>query len=326
MMRERLTMFVPWEITTRCNLQCVYCHVRGDHPGPSPLTVRDAVIAMRDWLGPTHDLNVFWTGGEPTLRPDIVTGVAADLESQGVQFGLCTNGTLLRDEWFRQAILATYKKVTVSVDSVTGPDPLRGGLDYVRLWDGLSALCCERSEAGTPIVSVAVTLSKANIESVAAICSRAAKAGVDRVEMRPLQCAPHDVEKAAFALDVDDLRHFDAILQAKEDLSDHLFVDVPPAYLDRIRSYVKRQMPSPQGCLAGRCVLFVDSAMQVHPCCSFFPREQGIPLTDALAGTPLELADRIQMIVRDSAAISCRFCLDMANVEIASRTHMLEAM
>ncbi len=129
-------------ITDRCNFQCTYCM-------PEKVTFRSAADLMSDdeilvFTRLFADLGFYkvrLTGGEPTLRPNIVELVGRIAHVPGVQtLTMTTNGVLLKD-LARPLAQAGLQRVNISLDSL---DPARfcevtrrGSLESV--WEGIHA-------------------------------------------------------------------------------------------------------------------------------------------------------------------------------------------
>ncbi|MDR1920954.1 MAG: radical SAM protein [Candidatus Adiutrix sp.] len=82
-------------LTTRCNLACKYCY-NGDQAGEdmTPATIKNALNLAAGGSGPLH---IQFTGGEPTLAPDLMAYAADEARRLGRETHLAvqTNGTLL---------------------------------------------------------------------------------------------------------------------------------------------------------------------------------------------------------------------------------------
>ena len=146
-------------LTTRCNLACRYCY-HGDQAGEdmSPETLRRA-LARAAGPGPLH---VQLTGGEPTLRPDLMALAAEEAGRlpRPVSLAAQTNGTLLTPE-----IVALCRKERIEIGvSLDGPlavnESVRGGSSA--LLAGLRLL-----EAQAVGFNVTTVVSRANAESLA---------------------------------------------------------------------------------------------------------------------------------------------------------------
>jgi cyclic pyranopterin phosphate synthase len=149
--------YLRLSVTDRCNFKCVYCLPNGcpRGSGEQPLSLAEIDQLVRGFAGLG-----FWkvrlTGGEPTLRPDIVDIVRRVARTPGIRrVGLTTNG-------YRLASIAGELKeaglgsLNVSVDSldperfreITGTDRLH------RVMAGVE----EALAAGVPSVKVNAVL------------------------------------------------------------------------------------------------------------------------------------------------------------------------
>lgn len=117
---------VVWNVTRRCNLACRHCYAaaaaRPDRDELSPAEGR----ALIDALGQAGVAALVLSGGEPLLRPDLVS-LAAHAAAAGLHTALSTNGTLLTPALARALGAAGVGYVGVSVDGL-GPthDRVRG--------------------------------------------------------------------------------------------------------------------------------------------------------------------------------------------------------
>ncbi len=98
-------------LTYRCNNRCVHCYSGSPEPKPEMSTEEwKEVLRRLENLGVP---NVVFTGGEPTLRDDLVE-LVAEAQRLGLVAGLVTNGRRLADRSFAEALV-------------------RAGLDYVQV-------------------------------------------------------------------------------------------------------------------------------------------------------------------------------------------------
>ena len=122
-------------LTPKCNLSCIYCHAEGECAPKEQLSAQEIGEILRVAAG--FDIrSVKFTGGEPTLRPDLVEIVGS--VPRGMESSMTTNGTLLADcaADLKRAGLA---RVNVSLDSlnhetykkITGTDRLSDVLDGI---------------------------------------------------------------------------------------------------------------------------------------------------------------------------------------------------
>lgn len=112
-------------LTDRCNLRCRHCLVRGGEDGEEMAggEVR-SILREATSLGTRR---VFFTGGEPFLRSDILSLIEFATVELGLELVVLTNGTLFDEELVES--LAKVPRLLLQV-SLDGPDP--GTNDAVR--------------------------------------------------------------------------------------------------------------------------------------------------------------------------------------------------
>lgn len=103
-------------ITNKCNMECAYCSVRQIHKKfPVELSTSQLKIIIKK-LGDWGVFQIGLTGGEPTLREDIVE-LADYISSAGVACNMTTNGWLINKKMANQLFRAGMEQVQVSLDS-----------------------------------------------------------------------------------------------------------------------------------------------------------------------------------------------------------------
>ncbi|HSB79929.1 MAG TPA: radical SAM protein [Candidatus Methylomirabilis sp.] len=122
-----MTTFLPytvsWNLTQRCNQQCVHCYLSAfPHASQTEeLTTEECFRVMEEMAGVNPDLLLILTGGEPFLRKDLF-----DLAGRAVQRGftvvLGTNGSMLRQKQARLMRQHGIQGASISLDST---DPVR---------------------------------------------------------------------------------------------------------------------------------------------------------------------------------------------------------
>ncbi len=106
-------------LTDACNLRCVYC--MPEHmtfmPRHALMTHDELLFLVR--VGASLGVNkIRLTGGEPTIRPDIVQLVSAIAATPGIlDLAMTTNGVLL-DKLAHPLAEAGLKRVNISIDTV----------------------------------------------------------------------------------------------------------------------------------------------------------------------------------------------------------------
>ena len=183
------------QVNDFCNLTCEHCLVSsGPSRGQGLETgrIRDA-IDQAVALGAER---VFFTGGEPLARPDIVELIRHVVSTHGRELVILTNGTLLNGE--RLAALAKLAAVTlpgrsshlagggsalriqVSLDGSTPEvnDPIRGQGSFSAIVAGVTA-----AVAAGLRPTVTTTILKHNIDDLDSLVRIAARLGVRNLHL-----------------------------------------------------------------------------------------------------------------------------------------------
>jgi len=100
-----------WEITRRCNLQCLHCII-GDNTQYELTTKEslDAIFSIVRLGGKTLRI----TGGEPLVRNDLIM-VLKEASSLGLRLELITNGTLL-NTFLLGSVCDYISRIAISID------------------------------------------------------------------------------------------------------------------------------------------------------------------------------------------------------------------
>lgn len=130
-------------VTDRCNLRCIYCMpdegVSWMAPQRDLLTADDieAVVTAAVRLGIRH---VKLTGGEPTIRPDIIE-ICQRLARLGIGDLSVTTNALMLDKLAQPLRLAGVDRLTVSCDSLRTDrfKTITHGGDLDQFWRGVHA-------------------------------------------------------------------------------------------------------------------------------------------------------------------------------------------
>lgn len=174
-------VYLRWSITERCNLQCYYCTLQKEDYSNNPMSL-DVIEKLSNIFKRLGFKYVRITGGEPTLRKDLVE-VVEIMSERFLQVSLTTNGTLLAD------ISSDLKKaglsgVNVSLDSVNSERFLKitGRNKLNDVIDGIYAA----RKAGLS-VKLNTVLLKENIEDISDLIDFSLK---EKIPVRFIELMP----------------------------------------------------------------------------------------------------------------------------------------
>jgi cyclic pyranopterin phosphate synthase len=186
---KRRINYLRISLTDRCNFRCLYCMPEhGAHFAPRDQLLTDAELARVVRMAARVGFEkIRLTGGEPTLRRNLVEIVRGIAETPGIrEISMTTNGLRLA-EMAQPLRDAGLTRVNISIDSLN-PEKFRHmtrGGDFARVWAGIEA--AERV-GFQPMKLNAVVVRGLNDDEVADI----ARLTVDRpwqlrfIEMMPL--------------------------------------------------------------------------------------------------------------------------------------------
>jgi cyclic pyranopterin phosphate synthase len=144
-------------LTPKCNLSCIYCHKEGEKSPKEQLSAEDIAEILR--VAAKFEIrSVKFTGGEPLLRPDLVSIVQS--VPAGMESSLTTNGTLLAD-LARDLKTSGLRRVNVSIDSLN-PETYKKITGFDNLSDVLEGITAALDVGLTPVKLNIVVLDGIN--------------------------------------------------------------------------------------------------------------------------------------------------------------------
>ncbi len=116
MIKEFEAKWVAWEITRRCNFNCVHCRSSSDmemkdHPDFSTEEGFRIIDDIASYAQPV----IVLSGGEPLLRKDVFE-LAKYGTDKGLRMCIATNGSLITDEICENMNASGIKMVSLSLD------------------------------------------------------------------------------------------------------------------------------------------------------------------------------------------------------------------
>lgn len=168
---------VVWNCTQRCNLKCLHCYARSqDRIYQGELTTEEGKTFLRD-LADFKVPVILLSGGEPTLRKDIIE-LASRAKELGIRVVLSTNGTLITDKLAEEIIKVGFGEVGISLDGIGAVN------DHFRGQEGAFEAALQgfrRLVALKQRVSLRLTITRHNYREIPAIFDLVERERIDRI-------------------------------------------------------------------------------------------------------------------------------------------------
>ncbi len=283
--------WIAWEITRRCNLQCVHCRssseqVVVEHPDFSFAQATAILDDIASYASPV----IVLSGGEPLLREDVFD-IARYGTNLGFRMCLATNGTLVTEEICKEINESQIKMVSLSIDGANAEthDDFR---NQKGAFEGtMSAIKLFNKHDIPFLVNSSFTLR--NKEEIPEIY-RLVK-GLGATAWYMFMIVPtgrgEDIIEELIPIDI-----YDEILdwhyQTEKEESELLMRPTcAPHYYRIVRQKAKQEgekftrrnlkfsTGGSKGCLAAQLICLIDVDGEVLPC-SYFPKSGGNVITD----------------------------------------------
>ncbi len=267
---------VVWEVTTRCNLDCIHCYAGSVDSTQAELST----VEGKQLLDQIADVDKFRmiviTGGEPLLRKDIFELIEY-ASKLGFRIIFSTNGTLLTPGMAKDLARLGVVNFSISLDDFTAechesirrkPGSFQGAID------GLKAA----AKTGV-CLQVNFTAMKQNLAELPGVIDLAESLKADIVMV--FQAVPPQGERESLELDEDEQLHLIQTIAEKQGKSRALLMPVCcpeywPYLAEHRRFSLTRGIRNKafSGCGAGRGFAYVRCDGEVWPC-NFIPVSAG---------------------------------------------------
>jgi len=278
--------WIAWEITRRCNLNCVHCRSSSklevkDHPDFSFDEAKRVLDDISSFAQPV----VVLSGGEPLLRKDVFD-IAAYGTEKGLRMCLATNGTLVTEEICHNIKESGIRMVSLSLDGASAAvhDDFR---NQIGAFEGtIKAAGLFRKHGIEFLINSSFT--KRNQEEVPKIYKLAKELGATAWYMFMIVPTGRGQDILAELISPEDYEellnwHYD--MEKEEDdmlvrptCAPHYYRIVLQRSKDDKEKFKRRSLKfstgGSKGCLAGQLICLIDVDGEVLPC-SYFPKSAG---------------------------------------------------
>jgi PqqA peptide cyclase len=171
------------ELTYRCNLQCPYCY--------NPLNLADyrQELSGAEWRAVLDDaaamgiLQIGFSGGEPTLRPELPE-LAAHASRAGLYTNLITQGTFLDEARLDTLVDAGLDHVQLSIQAPSEAlaDTIAGAHVHARKVEAI-----ERIRTRNVALTLNCVLHRGNHDTIGEVIAFAEEHGIRKLELANVQ-------------------------------------------------------------------------------------------------------------------------------------------
>lgn len=263
--------FIPkiavWEITSRCNMDCIHCGTHCGKPREGELTT-DEALQLCDDLAELGCTAITLSGGEPLLRKDW-DQLARRLTDNGVAVGMITNGYFLDEKAVERMQGAGIRTVGISVD---GPEEKH---DEIRrctgAWERVQRGFRSLRGSGMKIQSF-TTVARYNIDDLPDLQQQLIDNGVDIWQLQLCIVTGRMAEIPEMAVGPEEIRRLaDFIVEAKGDGRLKVLAGENVGYFNHQEVVLRGHEDSYHGCFAGLRGIGFESNGNVKGCLSMPP-------------------------------------------------------
>jgi radical SAM protein with 4Fe4S-binding SPASM domain len=302
---------VVWEVTTRCNLDCIHCYANSVDSTQTELTTNEGKRLLEQIAEIDELRMIVITGGEPLLRNDIFE-LVEHAGKLGFRIVFSTNGTLLTTEMAKDLARLGVANFSISLDGDNA-----GCHESIRRKSGCfqGALDGIKSAMQTGVcLQVNFTAMKQNLVELPGVIDLAESLKADIIMV--FQAVPPRQEKGAIELDAEEQMQLIKTIAEKQKKTRALIMPVcSPEYwpwlVEHKRVPFGRTMVNKafSGCGAGRGFSYIRFDGEVWPC-NFIPLSAGNvrreAFTDIWNNSPLLQGFRGQARRLKGACGECR--------------------
>jgi heme b synthase len=266
---------VAWEVTRRCNLNCVHCRASSERGPYSGELGHAKAVEILDQIALLGNPIIIITGGEPLLREDIFD-LARYGNQKGLRTALATNGTLLTSRLAKEIKASGIERVSISLDGADAEEhdsfrQVQGAFDSSLR--GIAILKAEGIE-----FQINSTITKHNVRSIDKILQTAVDLGAVAHHiflLVPTGRAREMVNQEIGPIEYERVLHWLYKMRSKTPL--HLKATCAPHYYRILRQEAQARgervdFPTygldavTKGCLAGTGFCFISHDGIVQPC------------------------------------------------------------
>lgn len=252
-----------WDVTYRCNLKCRHCLTESGKAIKGELNTAQA-LKLIDNLADSKVFYLSLSGGEPFLRPDIVT-ILKHAVSKNMSIEIASNGVAVSEKILKEIYSLPIFHVQISLDGIGSQhDDMRG------VQGAFEASCAsiKRLKEHDIAVSISTTVTNRNIDSLEKIICLAAELGCRGYKAIPFLPAGRGKENSELALDIKEhYRLYSTLSKWSKKLEGKMNVSTETSFSFLLEKPVPNCSGNgPVGCSAGYDTLSIGADGMAYPC------------------------------------------------------------
>ena len=245
---------VIWEVTNYCNYQCKHCCASASKKDTTTEIETERFLTILDELKNFGIKEIYFSGGEPFSRKDILT-ILKRAKENGITSNISTNGSFITEEIACELETLNLNKIHISLDSHKEKDfnDFRGGEYFEPTIRAIKLL-----KKHNLYVRVGAVIWKNNINELEEMINFLIELGVDEVVFNWLVKVGRLVENDNVCVDIS---HFSNTIK---EIQNYIKI-----YQDRIKISMHRheKFESTESiCPAGETFFYIDPKGYVSPC------------------------------------------------------------
>ncbi len=287
MIKEFVPKWIAWEVTRRCNLNCVHCR------SASTMNSFDTAFSLDDAKKLIDDIVSFsspvivLSGGEPLLREDLFE-IASYGTEKGLRMCIATNGSLVTEEICEKMKASGIRMVSMSLDGSNAAthDNFR---NQPGAFEGVERAAALFNKHGIEFL-INSSFTKRNQKEIPDVMKVAKRLGAKAWYMFMIVPTGRGEDIMSELISKEDYEellkwHYEMEKNEKDMLvrptcAPHYYRIVPQMNKlaekdDKLeRRTLKFSTGGSKGCLAGQLICLITAEGEVYPC-SYFPHSAG---------------------------------------------------
>jgi len=287
MIKEFVPKWIAWEVTRRCNLNCVHCRSASTMNSFDTAFNTDEAKKFIDDVVSFASPVVVLSGGEPLLREDLFE-IASYGTEKGLRMCIATNGSLVTDEICLKMKASGIRMVSMSLDG-SNPATHDNFRSQPGAFEGVERAAALFNKHGIEFL-INSSFTKRNQKEIPDVMKVAKRLGAKAWYMFMIVPTGRGEEIMSELISKED---YEELLkwhyEMEKDETDMLVRPTCAPHYYRIvpqmnklaekdekleRRTLKFSTGGSKGCLAGQLICLITAEGEVYPC-SYFPRSAG---------------------------------------------------